>query len=99
MDAYRLAVSGGRLLAAGGAGGLGVFELFSAPFKLEALAGTTPQTLTLKLNGPEGTTAIVQLSTDLVTWHNSQEVPLTASPVAITVPANEGGEFFRLKKL
>jgi hypothetical protein len=98
LSTRRLLVAEDRLLAAAGDEGVAMFELFSAPLELEALAGTTREMLTLKLSGPEGTLVVVQRSTDLARWQDAQEVTLTASPVTISVPAASTAGFFRLKK-
>ncbi len=98
IDAYHLAEFGGRLLAASGQRGLGVFELLTAPIELRALPGSTPGTLNLDLAGPDATPVVVQRSADLKTWQDGQTVTLETSPVTVTVPGTGGREFFRIKK-
>jgi hypothetical protein len=98
VSAYHLAVAGDRLLAAAGSSGLAEFEFFAAPLELQALAGTTPGTVTLRLSGAAGVSVVVQRSTNLAAWQDAQEVTLTAPPSTITVPAASAAEFFRLKR-
>ncbi|MBE7500080.1 MAG: hypothetical protein HS113_07165 [Verrucomicrobiales bacterium] len=100
LDAQRSVVAGNRLVVAGARDGLSVFPLASSesPLALEVLPGSSPGSLSLRLNGPAGTTAIVQRSSNLATWTDGPGVTLGATPVTLSIPVTEDGEFFRLKK-
>ncbi len=98
VNTYRLAVAGDRLLAAAGVDGLAEFEFFATPLELQALMGTTPGTVNLRLSGQAGVSVAVQRSPNLGNWQDGQIVTLEAGPVTVTVPATGGREFFRLKK-
>lgn len=97
LAAYRLAVSGGRLFAAGGQRGLGMFKPFTPPLRLEALLGSAASNLGLRVDGPSGTSARLQRSTDLKSWQDWQTVTFGELPQTLTDPKEgpEAQRFYR----
>jgi hypothetical protein len=88
LEAYRLVISGGRLLAAGGQGGLGVFDLFAPPLNVVASTTQAPGSLNLQVDGPAGTSVRVQRSTDLSNWQDWQTVTLGELPQTLSDAVN-----------
>lgn len=84
MNAYDLAVVDDHLLVAGAADGFGVFELFQTPLRLEGSKGTNDGQIDLLIDGPAGSTAKVQRSTDLSRWEDWQTVTLGEAPITVT---------------
>lgn len=97
LEAYRLAISGGKLFAAGGQGGLGVFDLFTPALNVAASATQASGSLNLQVDGPPGTSVRIQRSDDLQAWQDWQTLTLGELPQTLSDAVSKSQErvFYR----
>jgi hypothetical protein len=84
LDAYGITVAGGKVLAVGGAEGLGVFEAFTPPLQLGIKQGATAGAVELRVDGPPQLSIRLQRSSDLLNWEDWQAFTLGAMPKTIS---------------
>ncbi|MCC7376641.1 MAG: hypothetical protein IT581_18425 [Verrucomicrobiales bacterium] len=97
-DTWGLALLGDTVLAAGGYSGFWAFGAISNNTRLALFPGSEPNTRTLRIDGPAGTSARVQQSADLRTWIDHSSVVLGDIPLTVSIPftPNSPATFFRV---
>ena len=86
------ALRGLTILIAARTGGMAMLDAFTLPLGLQAVVGLVPGHVSVRVEGPTGTLARVQRSSDLRTWQDWQTVTLGDDGQTLNDPTVGPGE-------